>query len=288
MQLPEVAAGAELPDSATAELTRADGETKVQVNVSLTWLKADGTSLEPGAKAEAGELKAVAVIEPSADPAVAYDTSTAVTFGGKAAEDGWSVGEDGKLRASFKVAVADPSKIDISQAEVKLASIKLSYNGKLQRPEVASVMLPNGTALVGGVDYQVSSVKSKKVGKYELTIIGVGDYTGAVAATYKIVPAKVTGLKAKAAGKGKVNVSWKKAKAQRSGVQVRYAKAKAKLKKNKGKAVKAKGASAKSKTLKRLKSDKRYYFKVRAYKIVNGKKYYSAWSKVKSAKVKRK
>lgn len=41
-----------------------------------------------------------------------------------------------------------------------------------------------------------------------------------------------------------------------------------------------------SKTIKGLKSGKRYYVKVRTYKVSNGKTYYSSWSKVKSAVVK--
>lgn len=39
-------------------------------------------------------------------------------------------------------------------------------------------------------------------------------------------------------------------------------------------------------TKKKLKKGKKYYFKVRAYKTAEGKKYYSAYSKVKSVKVK--
>ena len=43
-----------------------------------------------------------------------------------------------------------------------------------------------------------------------------------------------------------------------------------------------------SKTFKKLKRGKRYYVKVRAYKKINGKKVYGAYSKVKkSAKIKR-
>ena len=37
---------------------------------------------------------------------------------------------------------------------------------------------------------------------------------------------------------------------------------------------------------KKLKKNKKYYFKVRAYKTAEGKKYYSAYSKVKAVKVK--
>jgi hypothetical protein len=39
-------------------------------------------------------------------------------------------------------------------------------------------------------------------------------------------------------------------------------------------------------TFKKLKSKKTYYVKARAYKVVNGKKIYGNWSKIKKVKVK--
>lgn len=48
-----------------------------------------------------------------------------------------------------------------------------------------------------------------------------------------------------------------------------------------------KKASAKTTTIKKLKLKKTYYFKVRAYKVVNKKKVYGTWSKVKKIKVKK-
>ena len=39
-------------------------------------------------------------------------------------------------------------------------------------------------------------------------------------------------------------------------------------------------------TKKKLKKNKKYYFKLKAYKTVSGKKYYSAYSNVKKVKVK--
>lgn len=41
-----------------------------------------------------------------------------------------------------------------------------------------------------------------------------------------------------------------------------------------------------SKTVKKLSAKKKYYVRVRVYKKVSGKKYYSSWSKVKSVKTK--
>ncbi len=76
-------------------------------------------------------------------------------------------------------------------------------------------------------------------------------------------------------------VTWKK-KSGVSGYQVQYSTSKAKI--SKGKKVKIKGASKKSVTIKKLKKKKVYYFRIRSYKTVNGKTYYSPWSKVKKSK----
>ena len=78
-------------------------------------------------------------------------------------------------------------------------------------------------------------------------------------------------------------VTWKK-KTGVSGYQVQYATDK-KFKKNK-KTVTIAKKNATSKTIKKLKSNKTYYVRVRTYKIVNGKKVYSSWSKVKAVKTK--
>ena len=58
-----------------------------------------------------------------------------------------------------------------------------------------------------------------------------------------------------------------------------------KFKKNK-KSVKVNKKKAKKKTVKNLKKNKKYYVRVRAFKVVDGKKTYGKWSKVKSVKTK--
>lgn len=86
----------------------------------------------------------------------------------------------------------------------------------------------------------------------------------------------------KAAKKRVIKVTWKKVKGT-SGYQVKYASNK-KFKQSLTKTVKASKTSLK---LKARYAKQRYYVKVRAYKTVNGKKYYSKWSSVKSVKTKR-
>lgn len=88
-------------------------------------------------------------------------------------------------------------------------------------------------------------------------------------------------MKKLTAGKKKFTVQWKKDK-KADGYQVQYSTDK-KFKKN----VKSVNVSKKSTkaTVKKLKKRKTYRVRVRSYKKINGKKYYSGWGKVKSVKV---
>lgn len=94
-------------------------------------------------------------------------------------------------------------------------------------------------------------------------------------------PSKVKWKKVKAAKK-KVTLKWKKA-SKAKGYRVQYSTSK-KFKKN----VKNKYTTKTSITIKKLKSKKKYYFRIKAYKLnALGKKVYSKkWSNTKSKKVK--
>lgn len=78
-------------------------------------------------------------------------------------------------------------------------------------------------------------------------------------------------------------VYWNKI-ANVSGYQIQVATDK-KFKKNK-KTVTVAKQNASKKTVKKLKAKKKYFVRVRAYKIVDGKKVYGKWSKIKSVKTK--
>ena len=96
-------------------------------------------------------------------------------------------------------------------------------------------------------------------------------------ATEKLIIKK---LKAK---KKALAVFWNKM-SDLSGYQIQVATDK-KFKKNK-KTVTVAKQNASKKTVKKLKSKKKYYVRIRSYKIVNGKKVYGKWSKIKSVKTK--
>ena len=50
------------------------------------------------------------------------------------------------------------------------------------------------------------------------------------------------------------------------------------------KTVTVKGYKKTAKKIKKLKARKRYYVRIRTYKVLKGKKYYSAWSRIRSVK----
>lgn len=89
---------------------------------------------------------------------------------------------------------------------------------------------------------------------------------------------KIYSLKA---GKKKITVNNSDNKAA-SGYQIKLSTSK-KFTKKTTKTVKVKSSKS---TVKKLKSKKKYYVKVRAYKTKNGKTVYSAWSKIKTVKTK--
>lgn len=97
------------------------------------------------------------------------------------------------------------------------------------------------------------------------------------------VKPKKTSIKKLSKGKKKFTVTWAKVSGVK-GYQIQYSSDK-KLKKNNKSVTVTKQKKTKA-TVKKLKSKKKYYVRVRTYKTVNGKKIYSSWSKVKSVKTK--
>ncbi len=99
---------------------------------------------------------------------------------------------------------------------------------------------------------------------------------------YSIKTPKIKSLKSKK--KSSATITYTK-DTECSGYQISYSINK-KFKKSKTKTKTIKNCKTKKKTVKALKTGKRYYFRVRAFKKIEGKKYYGNWSKVKKAKIK--
>lgn len=168
-------------------------------------------------------------------------------------------------------------KIHISKATV--AKVKnVVYTGKTVKP---SVKLTYGnTTLVLNKDYKVSYKSNRNIGKASITMTGIGNYTGSKKVSFYILPKKISVKKITSAAANQVSVKWKKTSGKISGYEVIYSTNKT------FKNAKKKTTKSTSITLKSLKSKKKYYVKVRAYRKVSGKKIYGSYSKAVKVKVK--
>lgn len=161
-------------------------------------------------------------------------------------------------------------------------SVDLSKVGKIQAIEqqnyTGEKIKPKCTVKVGdkvlkkGTDYTVTYSSNKNIGTAKVTVKGINNYTGKLTRTFKIVLKKPS-LKADVEGK-KVTLKWKKITGA-SGYTVYRAN-----KKN-GKYSKIKTIT-KARTLKyadkKVTKGKNYYYKIKAYRMVKGKKVYSSYS----------
>ena len=172
----------------------------------------------------------------------------------------------------------------IALSIIKSSVTSVTYTGKAQQPTV--VITDTTGQTVDSSNYTLTYSNNKNVGQAAVTATGIGNYTGTLTAVFNIVP-KGTNLSKVIAKKKSFLAKWKKQSAQTSGYELQYA-TNAKFKGAKIKTVKKNKTT--SIAVKKLKSKKKYYVRVRTYKTVkiNGKstKLYSNWSKAKKVKVK--
>ena len=169
------------------------------------------------------------------------------------------------------------------------------YNGNVQKPSV-SVIDAGGRTLREGVDYKLRNDGRTSVGQGSVRATGIGNYTGAANASYRIVEAPAppdssadqvtlsytTKIKSVKKGRRRITVKMKKKPSKKSGIKYQIAYC-------------PEGSSdwrykvtfGKSLTIKKLKKGVRYQVKARAYKRSGNDVYFGAWSAVKlSGKVK--
>lgn len=81
-----------------------------------------------------------------------------------------------------------PAPKDIRTCTVTLSKTTFSYNGQKCGPKVT---VKDGTALLAeGVDYTLYGATASTIGKHEITILGMGNYTGQATAVFQIQKAK--------------------------------------------------------------------------------------------------
>lgn len=177
----------------------------------------------------------------------------------------------GVIYKDFKI-----NKKSISSKTVNIPYKSYSYTGKTIAPKVSIKGLAEGT------DFSVSYTDNKKVGKAVIKVSGKGNYKGTKTKTFNINP-KATVISGLKSGKQQITVMWKTCLVQVDGYQVRYGTVKNFT------SYKAKNVESRLKgnlKLTGLKSNQKYWVKVRTYKTVKGVKYYSAWSEAKPVKTK--
>jgi len=167
-------------------------------------------------------------------------------------------------------------------ATVALAFSTSAYNGKVKNPKV--IVKDSNGAIISADNYTVKKPSGRKnVGKYTYTIEFKGNYAGSKKLTLTINPKSAVMKKPVSVKKG-FTAKWNKVSKQTTGYEIMYATNK-KFSSGK-KTVVIKNYKTTSKKITGLKSKKTYYVKMRAYKTVNGKKYYSTWSSIKQVKTK--
>ncbi len=171
-----------------------------------------------------------------------------------------------------------------SISSVKPTTKVFTYTGKA--PKVKVTVKALGKTIASKTGKTTASVKlvipknAKKVGVHTITVKGQGNYTGTKTFSIKVKPKATKLTSVKGTSKSAIAVKWSKPANDISGYQIKYWKS--------GGSVKTKtvGKTKGSLTVSGLKAGTKYSVKVRAYKTISGKKYYSDWSSTKSAKTK--
>lgn len=175
-----------------------------------------------------------------------------------------------------------PLPASLASAKVTLQKSIFAYTGKQVKPKVTKVVV-GGKTLKANTDYTVSYATNKLTGKGTVKISGKGAYTGTRSAAFNIAPKKSKVQRIKSPKKRQLTLWWKK-DLQATGYQIQYSTNK---KFSKGtKTITVTSRKTASRTVKRLKSKKVYYVRVRAYKTIDKKKVTIGWSPVKKVRVK--
>ena len=173
--------------------------------------------------------------------------------------------------------------VRLSKGKVTLNKNIYAYNKKGIKADV-TVTNSAGDKLEADKDFEATLDGKIKCGKMTLTIKGMGKYSESINESVIIKPAKVKGIKAKSPKAKRVKLTWKKSKGGVTGYEIQVARNKKFTKSLKTYTLKK--AKKAAKTIKKLKSKKKYFVRVRAYVVVDNVKYFGKWSKAKKAKCK--
>lgn len=240
------------------------------VNAAISKISTQGYDPK-GAKPSVTVKFGTNVLKEGTDYKVTYRNNTAI---GTAWAKITGIGKyRGTVSKSFKIIKRSVNKLTFPILKDR------TYNGKSQKPSLT--IRNNGTKLTYKKDYTVTYSKNKNVGRAVITVKFKGNYSGTKKLYFHILPKAVSLSTVKSTARKKMKVTWKKVSGG-SSYQVQYS-----LKSNfSGAKTVTAGSGSSSKTISKLASKKTYYVRIRSYKKVSGKTYYSAWSKAKKVRVK--
>jgi C1A family cysteine protease len=166
------------------------------------------------------------------------------------------------------------TKHNISDASFTLTK-NATYTGGQIKP---SVQVTYKGKKLGSSDYTLKYSNNVNCGKATVTVTGKGDFKGSKTLAFTISPKKAN-VKSLKKGKKSFKVSLTANKGKVTGYLIGYSR-------NKNSGYKYKSTTKTSLKISKLKSKKKYYVKVRAYKSVGSSKLYGAWSSIKTVKTK--
>lgn len=174
---------------------------------------------------------------------------------------------------------AQPNNSKQTRTKLTVKVSNVTYNGKAQKP---SVKVYSGKKRLSSKYYTVSYKNNKNVGYGTVTVKGKGNYSKASGtAKFKINLKKTKLSSAKSTKKKTFTATWRKTGGN-SGWQVQYSTNK---KFRSGvRTVNLKSRNIKL-TVRKLRSRKNYYVRIRSYKKVGKQTWYSGWSSVKKVKI---
>ena len=240
---------------------------KASVTLSTSTYAYDGKAKKPGVTVKLNGK----TLKNGTDYTVSYSNNTKV---GTA-----TVKIMGKGNYTGSVSKTYSIKNNFKKATISGISNK-SYTGKNITQSIT--VKYNGKTLKNGTDYTVSYSSNKSIGTATVKITGKGSYTGTIAKTFKINPAKQEIQKITAKSKA-FFVDWAQ-KGSATGYEIQYA---TNSKFTSAKKVTITNNKTDKTTVSKLSGKKKYYVRVRSYTTVKGTKYYGAWSASKSVTTKK-
>lgn len=184
--------------------------------------------------------------------------------------------------------VIEPAKEEAGKYElssVKLAHAVMTYSGKARTQSsekiVVEAIVDEETVVLTPEDYKVTYKNNVNIGIATVVFEGIGDYTGTIEKTFKIIPSS-TSFQSADVGNKCLALKWKKQARQTTGYQIQYAKKNDFSDKTN---IWIKKNTTVSKTITGLASGSQYYVRIRVYAEADGTKYYSKWSEVTTAKL---